>query len=475
MPKQNKNSRRNFIKMTAMGGAALSLSPLTAAIPGIEPENLNYEVAEPQQPQASASRKSVMGLRCAPIPIVRIGLIGLGMRGSEAVRRLIQIEGVEIKAIADRVPANIKEASAKLAEAGKPAAAEYQEEEDWKKICERDDIDLIYTCTPWYLHTPIAVYAMKQGKHAAIEVPGATTLAECWDLVNTAEETQRHCMMLENCCYDFFEMATLNMARNGIFGDVYYGEGAYNHDLRWLKFAKPEDGGYYNRWRLEYSKHHTGNLYPTHGLGPVAQIMGINRGDRFDYLSSNSSQQRGMTLYAIEKYGKDSPDALQEYKLGDMNTTVIHTAKGKTIMIQHDTTSPRPYSRIHLVSGTKGMAVKYPEESIALEPSGHTFLKKEDFDQLMKTWEHPLARQIGEKAKQVGGHGGMDFIMDYRLIYCLRKGLPLDQDVYDAAAWSSIIELSEKSVLKNGASMEIPDFTRGAWTSAEPWPVVTIE
>lgn len=474
MSKQNKNSRRNFIKMTAMGGAALSLSPLAAAIPGISPEIRNNEVDGPIHPETPSSRKSVMGLKCDPIPLVRIGLIGLGMRGSEAVRRLIQIEGVEIKAIADRVPANIKEASAKLAEAGKPIATEYQEEEDWKKICERDDIDLIYTCTPWYLHTPIAVYAMKHGKHAAIEVPGATTLAECWELVNTAEETQRHCMMLENCCYDFFEMATLNMARNGIFGDVYYGEGAYNHDLRWLKFAKPEDGGYYNRWRLEYSKKHTGNLYPTHGLGPVAQIMGINRGDRFDYLSSNSTAQRGMSLYAIEKYGKDSADALQEYKLGDMNTTVIHTAKGKTIMIQHDTTSPRPYSRIHLISGTKGMAVKYPEENIALEPGGHTFLKKEDFDQLMKKWEHPLAQQIGEKAKQVGGHGGMDFIMDYRLIYCLRKGLPLDQDVYDAAAWCSIIELSEKSVLKNGASMEIPDFTRGAWKTAEPWPVVTI-
>jgi len=315
---------------------------------------------------------------------------------------------------------------------------------------------------------------MKHGKHVALEVPAAFTLKECWDLVDTAEETQRHCMMLENCCYDFFELNTLNMARNGVFGEIMYGEGAYNHDLRWLKFATLEEGGYYQRWRLEYSKYHTGNLYPTHGLGPVAQIMGINRGDRFDFLSSNSTKQTGLTVYAREKFGENSPDALQEYKLGDMNTTIIHTAKGKTIQVQHDTTSPRPYSRIHMISGTKGIAVKYPNESIALEPKGHSFLKDNEFAELMKKWEHPLSSQIGEKAKAVGGHGGMDFIMDYRLIYCLRNGLPLDQDVYDAAAWSSIIELSERSVLKNGASIKIPDFTRGAWKAAEPWQVVRV-
>ncbi len=472
--KNDNNSRRNFLRKAALGAAALGLAPISGVMAGIQEENTPNE--ESQQGLVSPAKgKSVMGLRCAPLTTVRIGLIGLGMRGSEAVRRLIQIEGVEIKALSDRVPANMKDAVLQLKNAGKPEATEYLEEDDWKKICERDDIDLIYTCTPWHLHTPIAVYAMKHGKHAAIEVPAALTVKECWELVDTAEETQRHCMMLENCCYDFFEMATLNMARNGVFGDIYYGEGAYNHDLRWLKFASPEEGGYYKRWRLEYSKYHTGNLYPTHGLGPVAQIMGINRGDRFDFLTSNSTSQRGMTQYAIKKFGKESPDAKQDYKLGDMNTTILHTVNGKTIQIQHDTTSPRPYSRIHLISGTEGMAVKYPDESIALEPAAHSNLKKEDFEQLMKKWEHPLAQQIGEKAKQVGGHGGMDFIMDYRLIYCLRNGLPLDQDVYDAAAWSCVIELSEKSVLGNGSSQVVPDFTRGAWKNAQPWPVVTID
>jgi predicted dehydrogenase len=468
---QKNNSRRNFIKIAAAGSAALGLAPVSNVFGS--PTNSDDQIRAKGEKVPAAKGKSVMGLRCEPLKTVRIGLIGLGMRGSGSLGRLLQVDGVEIIAIADVVPKAVKDANKQITDAGLKPATEYTSEEDWKKICERDDIDLIYQCTPWLLHTPIAVYAMKHGKHAACEVPSAVTLEECWELVNTAEETQRHFMMLENCCYDFFELNTLNMARNGVFGEIYHAEGAYLHDLRWLKFMK--EGGYYNMWRLEYSKKHTGDPYPTHGLGPVAQIMGINRGDRFDYLTSVSTNQIGMSLYAKEKFGENSPEAQQTYKLGDMNTTVIRTIKGKTIMIQHDTTSPRPYSRIHLISGTKGMAVKYPEPGIALEPGAHEFLKKEDFDALMKKYEHPLATQMGEKAKKVGGHGGMDFIMDYRLIYCLRKGLPLDQDVYDAAAWCSIVPLSEKSVLNRGDSIDVPDFTRGAWVNATPWPIVTID
>jgi hypothetical protein len=465
------NSRRNFIKIAAAGSAALGLAPVSNVF-GSAFQTDSSTLGAEQKIHASKG-KSVMGLCCEPLKTVRIGLIGLGMRGSESLRRLIQVEGTEIIAIADVVPKAVKDANKQITDAGYKAAHEFTGEEDWKKICERDDIDLIYQCTPWLLHTPIAVYAMKHGKHAACEVPSAVTLDECWDLVNTAEETQRHFMMLENCCYDFFELNTLNMARNGVFGDIHHAEGAYIHDLRYLKFMK--EGGYHNMWRLEFSKIHTGDPYPTHGLGPVAQIMGINRGDRFDYLSSISTNQFAMSTYAKEKFGANSPEALQTYKLGDMNTTIIHSLKGKTIMIQHDTSSPRPYSRIHCISGTKGMAVKYPEQQIAQEPNAHEFLKKEDFDALMKKYEHPLALQMGEKAKKVGGHGGMDFIMDYRLIYCLRKGLPLDQDVYDAAAWCSIGPLSEKSVLSRGSSIDVPDFTCGAWENATPWPIVTID
>ena len=472
MEKSNKNnSRRNFIKIAAAGSAAMGLAPISNAFGS---QNNNGDQLPVSAEKIPASKgKTVMGLRCEPLKTVRIGIIGLGMRGSQAVRRLIQVEGTDIIAIADVVPKAVKDANKQITDAGLKSALEFTGEEDWKKICERDDIDLIYQCTPWLMHTPVSVYAMKHGKHVACEVPSAVTMDECWDLVNTAEETQRHFMMLENCCYDFFELNTLNMARNGVFGDIHHAEGAYIHDLRWLKFMK--EGGYYNLWRLDYSKKHTGDPYPTHGLGPVAQIMGINRGDRFDFLTSVSTNQFSMSLYAKEKFGTNSPEALATYKLGDMNTTVIRTLKGKTIMIQHDTSSPRPYSRIHLISGTKGMAAKYPLEQIALEPNAHEFLKKEDFDALMKKYEHPLATQMGEKAKKVGGHGGMDFIMDYRLIYCLRKGLPLDQDVYDAAAWCSVVPLSEQSALNRGNSVDVPDFTRGAWENAKPWPVVTIE
>jgi len=471
MANSNNNSRRNFIKIAAAGSAALGLAPIGQVF-GSQ-TNTDDQLRAHENKIPTSNGKSVMGLRCEPLKTVRIGLIGLGMRGSGSLTRLLQVDGAEIIAIADVVPKAVKDANKQITDAGRKPAYEFTGEEDWKKICERDDIDLVYQCTPWLMHTPVSVYAMKHGKHAACEVPSAVTLDECWDLVNTAEETQRHFMMLENCCYDFFELNTLNMARNGVFGDIHHAEGAYIHDLRWLKFMK--EGGYYKQWRLEYSKIHTGDPYPTHGLGPVAQIMGINRGDRFDYLTSVSTNEFSMSVYAKEKFGANSPEALATYKLGDMNTTVIRTLKGKTIMIQHDTSSPRPYSRIHLISGTKGMAAKYPVEQIALEPKAHEFLKKEDFDALMKKYEHPLATQIGEKAKKVGGHGGMDFMMDYRLIYCLRKGLPLDQDVYDAAAWCSVVPLSEQSVLNRGNSIDVPDFTRGAWENAKPWPVVTIE
>ncbi len=460
-----KTNRRNFLKTAAAGLAAAGLSDFSSFASNNNSINL---------PPPDRKGKSVMGLTCEPLKTVRIGLVGLGMRGMDTLSRLTFVDGVEITAICDVLPERVSGGKKILKDAGRKEPVGYScGDEDWMNLCKRNDVDLVYSCTPWLWHTPVSVYAMKQGKHAATEVPAATSLEECWELVNTAEETQRHCMMLENCCYDFFELNTLNMARNGVFGEIMHGEGAYIHDLRWLKFDKEK--GYADMWRLKFSRNHNGNPYPTHGLGPVAQIMCINRGDRFDYLNSMSTNQVGMSLYAKEKLGPDSPEALQSYALGDMNTTVVRTVKGKTIMIQHDTTSPRPYSRIHLISGTKGMARKWPEEQIALEPKAHEWLKKEDFDKLMADYEHPLTTKIGEKAKQVGGHGGMDYIMDSRLSYCLRKGLPLDQDVYDAATWSSIVELSNISVNNRGNSVNVPDFTRGAWQDAKPWGIVTVE
>jgi len=436
--------------------------------------------AEPPRP---AGQTDVIGLRCDPIPVVRVAFIGLGQRGPGAVSRFMYIEGIEVKAICDLEQYNIDRVQDILKRNGRAEAAAYTGEEDWKKVCERDDIDLVYIVTHWDLHAPIAVYAMEQGKHVVSEIPAALTMEECWQLVNTAERTRLHYMMLENCCYDFFEMATLNMAQKGLFGEIVHVEGAYIHDLRQLNFNPriresetsyepgnenarprfPRLAGYWNYWRLRHNTERNGSLYPMHGLGPVAQILNIHRGDKMDYLVSLSSNQFNMTAYAKEHFGENSAQASEEYKKGDMSTTLIKTAKGKSIMIQHDVASPRPYNRHHTVSGTKGFAQKYPIQQLAFEPNAHSSLNREEMQAKLDEYEHPITKEIGELARKVGGHGGMDFIMDYRLIYCLRNGLPLDMDVYDAAAWSCVIPLSEFSVANGSIPVKIPDFTRGSW------------
>lgn len=450
----------------------ISILFLLLGILGCNPiaENHNPTAFQPlkvfPEPERPAGQEDVIELRCEPIEKVRMAIIGLGMRGSGAVHRYTFIEDAEIVALCDLEQYNVDRAQEKLLNAGLPKADEYTGPEDWKKICERDDIDLIYICTNWKLHTPIAVYAMEHGKHVATEVPAALTIDECWQLVNTAEKTRKHCMMLENCNYDFFEMATLNMAQQGLFGEIVHGEGAYIHDLRFLNFAEYDTVGayaYHGMWRLEHLKKFDGNLYPTHGFGPICHIMNIHRGDKMNYLVSLSSKQAGMTAYAKQKFGENSEYATQEYNKGDMNTTLVKTANGRSIMIQHNVTSPRPYSRIHMVSGTKGFAQKWPKKQLAFDPDGHHALNDEKMAEMLKEYEHPITKEVGEKARKVGGHGGMDFIMDYRLIYCLKNGLPLDQDVYDAAEWSAIVELSRKSVENSSAPIKIPDFTRGAY------------
>ena len=412
-------------------------------------------------PARVEGQHSVLRLTTDPIPVVRVGFIGLGMRGPGAVERFTYLDGVEIKALCDLYPERVDSAQAILVRRGFPEAAPYSGEEGWKQLCERDDIDLVYIVTPWQLHVPMAVYAMEHGKHVAVEVPAAQSLDECWQLVNTAEKYQRHCMMLENCVYDFFELTTLNMARQGLFGDILHVEGAYIHDLDafW--------DYYQDSWRLKFNRDHRGDVYATHGLGPACQLLDIHRGDRMERLVSLSSDQFGMSAYATAKYGAESAEAERPYALGDMNTTLIRTARGKSILIQHDITSPRPYNRLHTISGTKGFAQKYPIRSLAFDPDAHHRLSDEQLDQMLRRYEHPITREIGEKAREVGGHGGMDFIMDYRLVYCLRHGLPLDQDVYDAAEWSSLAELTEASVRNGSMPVAMPDFTRGAWRKVE--------
>lgn len=407
-----------------------------------------------------AGQENALLLTADPIPVVRIGFIGVGNRGFSALYRYTFIEGVEITAICDLEGERVEKSQELLTGRGHPIAAGYVGEEEWRKVCERDDIDLIYISTDWLSHVPIALYAMEQGKHVAVEVPAATTVEDCWQLVDSSERTRRHCMMLENCCYDFFELNTLNMAQQGVFGEVIHVEGAYIHELR--QFFDDQDD-----WRIKFYRDYTGNPYPTHGLGPLCQILNIHRGDRLKSLVSISTDQYGISNYLKNRFGEESSEAAVDYKLGDMNSTIIKTEKGKTILLQYDVISPRPYSRLHTISGTKGFAQKYPNPVIALDPDSHQYMDEQSFNDLMSEYEHRFIKEIGDEAKRVGGHGGMDFMMDYRLIYCLRNGLPLDQDVYDAAEWSSIVELSNISALNGGIPVEIPDFTRGDWNVLE--------
>ena len=448
--------RRGFLKTAALAGAMTQAGCLHLA-------GLNMRKGA-----------SMAGFRAEPLAKVRVGIIGVGHRGSAAVGRLSNIPNVTITVIGDLYEDRVAKQIKALTESGKPApAGHFGSRDEWRKLCESKDVDLVYICTPWLWHTPMAVYAMQCGKHAVTEVPAAMTIEQCWELVNTAEQTRRHCMILENCCYGFNEMFALNLCRKGVLGELVHGEGAYLHDLRASNLNEEAAGGYQGQWRLEWAKQHTGNPYPTHGLGPICQYMDINRGDRFDFLTSVSSNQFGLSLAAAAKYGKNSPQARLAYKLGDMNTTLIRTYRGRTIMVQHNTTSPRPYSRINTITGTRGTLADYPLR-VALDPHAEDWMKEAELEALKAKYTHPLWDKSGETAKKVGGHGGMDFLMDLRLCHCLQNGLPLDIDVYDTALWSSLVELSEHSALHGGAPVEVPDFTRGGWKTAEPLGIVTV-
>jgi predicted dehydrogenase len=330
------------------------------------------------------------------------------------------------------------------------------------------NVDLVYVATNWQSHVEIGVQAMNDGKHVAIEVPAAMSMDEIWSLIETSERTRKHCMQLENCVYDFFELTSINMAHQGVFGELKHGEGAYIHGLQ------PFWDEYWNNWRMDFNRTHRGDVYPTHGLGPVCLAMNIHRGDKMNYLVSVDTKPIGNPAFIKETTGEDVTD----FRAGDHTMTMISTEKGRSILIEHDVTSPRPYSRMFQLSGTKGFANKYPTQGFALQGdaieddgtvpnhenlNAHSFVSPEVFSALMEKYKHPIARDIEDLARTVGGHGGMDFIMDYRLITCLQNGWPLDMDVYDLAEWCCLIPLTEISLDNNSAPVEIPDFTRGSW------------
>ena len=420
------------------------------------------------EPAPANGQEDMLLFAADPIDTVRTGFIGLGMRGPDAVRRFTYIDGAKVVALCDLEADRVAKSQEILAGRGNPAAAEYSGEDGWKQLCERDDIDLVYICTNWQTHVDMAVYAMECGKHVAVEVPAAMSVAECWRLVDTSERTRKHCMMLENCVYDFFELTCLNMAQQGLFGEVLHAEGAYIHNL------EPFWDYYHDNWRLDFNQKHSGDVYATHGFGPDCQVLNIHRGDKLEYLVSMDTKSVVGLEVAKEKMGVDT------FANGDQTSTLVKTRNGKTILVQHNVYTPRPYDRMYQLVGTKGFADKYPNSAFAFEPdqiadaaaeydnlSSHSYVPREVRDSLMAKYKHPIAREIEEKALEVGGHGGMDFIMDYRLIWCLRNGKPLDMDVYDAAEWSCLGELTAASIANGSKPVKIPDFTRGRWNKVD--------
>lgn len=401
-----------------------------------------------------------------PIETVRVGYVGVGLQGSGHVRNLLRIPGCRVTAVCDIRSERTDWATKAIVDAGQPAPAVYNRgPRDFERLCETEDLDLVYTATPWEWHVPVMLSAMKNGKHAATEVPAAMTVDDCWAIVEAAEKHRKHCLMMENCNYDRMEMMVFNIVRQGLFGELLHAEGGYLHDLRGIKFENRNEG----LWRRAWSQKLDGNLYPTHGLGPVANCLDINRGDRFEYLVSMSSPSRGLQNWAAEHFPPDAPQRQEKFVLGDVNTSLIRTARGRTIMVQHCTNLPRPYSRIHLVQGTKGLFQGYPNR-VYIEGRGRNDQWVQAADVLAE-FEHPLWKEIAEQA-QGAGHGGMDYIEDYRLIKCLREGLPLDMTVYDAAALSAVVELSCKSVARRGQPADVPDFTKGRWRTTPPLPIV---
>ena len=421
-------------------------------------------IIKTEVPVRPAGQEDMIQFAAEPIADVGIGVVGLGMRGGDAVERLTFVPGCHVAAVCDLLPDRAEASLKYLNGKGLSANAYSGDEESWKGLCEDPSVDLVYICTDWLHHVPIALYAMEQGKHVAIEVPSAETLQACWDLVNTSERTRRHCMILENCCYDFFELTALTMAQEGVFGEVIHAEGAYNHNL------DPFWKEYWNNWRLDFNSKHRGDLYPTHGFGPVCQVLNIHRGDRLTTLTAMDTDPFNGPKHAKAAGMEDKP-----FAGGDVTMTMLRTAKGKSILIEHDVMTPRPYSRMYQLVGTDGYAEKYPVQGICLREEGaenvdyqnlggEKTYRGEALEALMAQYRNPiLTPELEAMAKEVGGHGGMDFIMDYRLVYCLNNGLPLDMDVYDLAEWCCVTELSRISLEKGGMPVEVPDFTRGAW------------
>lgn len=469
--------RRKNLLLAILAAALLLPASVTAQFNW--PYTIEKGTIVTEVPARPAGQEDALNLTTPKMAVVRVGFVGLGMRGSEAIRRWVYQEGVQVMGLCDHEAARAEACNEKLRAAGLPPAEVYSGEDGYKALCERPDVDLIYIATDWLHHFTVAKYAMEHGKNVAIEVPSAMNLDECWTLINLSEKTRLHCMMLENCCYDFYELNSLNMAQKGLFGEVIFAQGAYRHDLDpyWDEYWK-KDAGDKLGWRLDYNMKYRGDVYATHGLGPVAQVLDIHRGDRFKTLSAMDTK----SFAGVKKAEKRLGQKVDDFRQGDLTNTMIRTENGKVIQIVHNVMTPEPYNRMYQLVGTKGFANKYPQEGYALNNEslrkagistqqnyydGEMFLNSADMKQLVDKYQDPLLAKYTKKAKEVGGHGGMDYIMDSRLIYCLQHGLPLDMDVYDLAEWCSLAELGSMSMDNGCLPVEVPDFTRGHWNEVK--------
>ena len=422
----------------------------------------------------SSGSAPMAGFAAPALKRIRIGFVGIGSRGTFALKRLAAFPGVDVAAICDVDEEAMNTSRDFLAKSRLPPAKEFFGPDAYRDLCQWDGIDVVYACVPWQLHAPVAIAAMKGDKHALVEVPATMDIDSCWELVETSEATRRHCMMLENCCYGETELLALNMCRLGVLGETVYAEAGYLH-------SGPTRGQKLSKFRAEWFQKHRGNYYPTHGLGPVAQYMNINRGDRFDYLNSMEGKSIGDLIRDGDiRWNGENLEEYKKYLNGPYNSSLIRTANGKIIFLNLSCQAPHPYSRINTVQGTHGIFMDYPLRIDLEKEPGHGPRSPKGFDEKFteecrKKYMHPMWRDVGEIAKKIGGHGGMDFIMDLRWVYCLQNGLPLDMDVYDLASWSCLCEVTEMSQAKRGAPVEIPDFTRGAWKTMKPLGIVNVD
>lgn len=446
-----KFSRRNFIKTGVSTGVGLAIAP-------------------------SFSFGNVLGTEK-----VRIAFIGVGLRGRAHLTNILLRDDVVVPAICDIDPVALNEAQKLIRDHSHPMAEFYTGSDySFMNLLARKDIDGVIIATPWFWHTRMAVATMKSGKHVGVEVSAANTMEECWDLVNTHEETGKHCMILENVCYRRDVMAVLQMVRGGLFGEIIHARCGYQHDLRAVKFnngIQAHGGGVEfgekaineAKWRTEYSLKHNGDLYPTHGAGPIATMLNINRGNRFVSLTSTATKARGLHDYIVNHSaeGQNHPNAKLIWKLGDVVTSTIKTANEETIIVTHETNLARPYSLGFRVDGVNGLTeFDTSNQRIYIEGQSESD-KWEAMDEYLKKYDHPLWKKWGEHA--IGaGHGGMDFFVDNAFVEFIKRGDYPPIDVYDAAAWSAITPLSEASIDNNGEPQEFPDFTRGLWMKNKP-------